>query len=399
MFKIGGSFMYNDNEVLYGVRDLDEDIRKREALLEKLQSLPQDAQWDEVADQLYDVNRSWKRIAYWDSAYEDKLIEAYEERLDHFYRKRKALLSSYQAAKEALIARTKELVEGERLHLASEEMQQLMEEWKQIPSAGKSADDALWEDFRNARQSFYDRRQEQWKDLQEKFAYALEVKQKLIAEAEAMMHAEDWNATSEKYRQLMQQWKEVGSAGKEHEDRLWEAFQTSRQTFYDRRAAYYERLREQQSENYEQKQSLIQQAKEVVEEQEFTREQTEKMKALGADWKKIGSCGKEKDDQVWEIFRGVMDAYFQGLTRWNQQRHMQWRQRMVDQKTRKQELIQNQKRQIRRMQEEIIGLIGEKAILDMEDRIAEKEEFIEKLEAEIAEIEQRLLQDDNKHQE
>ena len=91
-----------------------------------------------------------------------------------------------------------------------------------------------------------------------------------------------------------------------------------------------------------------------------------------------------------------MDAYFDGLTQWNQQRHMEWRQRMIDQKARKQELIQNQKRQIRRMQDEIVGLIGEKAIQDMEERIQEKEEFIKRLEEEVSQLEERLTNDQNK---
>lgn len=42
---------------------------------------------------------------------------------------------------------------------------------------------------------------------------------------------------------------------------------------------------------------------------------------------------------------------------------------MVEARTRKQELIQNQKRQIQRMKEEMVGLLGQRAIDDMQDRI------------------------------
>ena len=85
-----------------------------------------------------------------------------------------------------------------------------------------------------------------------------------------------------------------------------------------------------------------------------------------------------------------MDAYFNGLKQWNEQKHQQWRQRMMDARSRKQELVQNQKRQIKRMQDEMVGLLGQRAIDEMEERIEEKKEFIQQLEEELADIEKRL---------
>ena len=79
-----------------------------------------------------------------------------------------------------------------------------------------------------------------------------------------------------------------------------------------------------------------------------------------------------------------------GLKQWNEQKHQQWRQRMMDARSRKQELVQNQKRQIKRMQDEMVGLLGQRAIDEMEERIEEKKEFIQQLEEELADIEKRL---------
>lgn len=63
---------------------------------------------------------------------------------------------------------------------------------------------------------------------------------------------------------------------------------------------------------------------------------------------------------------------------------------MMDARSRKQELVQNQKRQIKRMQDEMVGLLGQRAIDEMEERIEEKKEFIQQLEEELADIEKRL---------
>ena len=117
------------------------------------------------------------------------------------------------------------------------------------------------------------------------------------------------------------------------------------------------------------------------------------MKQLQVDWKQIGSCGKAKDDEIWNEFRGLMDKYFDGLKAMNEQKHAQWRDRLIEIRNRKQDMIQDQKRQIKRMQDDIIGLLGERAIQDMEDRIEDKKEFIAELEEEVAELEQRLNDD------
>lgn len=384
--------MYQENDDMLEVSDFDEDIHRREALIEEAKSIPASADWNEVMHQINDLRRRWRRIHYWDSAYEEKLAEEFDQYIDAFYAKRNEIYQSAQKLKEDLIAQAKKTALSEEWNQATEEMNALMQQWKASGSAGKEKDDALWEQFNEARQQFFDRKHAHWEELQGKFENARQVKENLIEQAAALADSQEWQKTSEKFRQLMDEWKAVGSAGREHEDALWEKFNASRQKFYEQRNAHYDELHAVQGERYEQKKKLVEKAKEIESSQSYTRENTQAMKDLGAEWKQIGSCGKEHEDQIWKEFRSVMDTYFDGLKQWNEQRHLQWRQRMQDARARKLELIQNQKRQIQRMKEDIVGLLGQRAIDDMQDRIEEKEEFIEKLEAEVADIDQTLSQ-------
>ena len=117
------------------------------------------------------------------------------------------------------------------------------------------------------------------------------------------------------------------------------------------------------------------------------------MKELGREGKGVGPCGKDREDTIWQEFRSVMDAYFHGLKEWNEQKHANWRNRMLDIRNRKADLILKQKQQIKRMQADMVGLLGERAIADMEDAIADKEAFIQELEEEIADIDAKLEND------
>lgn len=382
--------MYQENDDMLEVNDFDEDIRRREELIEEAKNIPADADWNEVMHQVNDLRRRWRRIQYWDSAYEETLAEEFDSYIDAFYAKRREFYQSAQKLKEELIEQARKVALSEEWNQATEEMNALMQQWKAAGSAGKETDDALWEQFNAARQQFFDRKHEHWEQLQGKFENARQVKENLIEQAAALEDSQEWQKTSEKFRKLMDEWKAVGSAGREHEDALWEKFNSSRQKFYERRNAHYDELHQEQGERYDAKKKLVAQAKEIANARSYTRENTKVMKDLGVEWKKVGSCGKEHEDQIWKEFRSIMDEYFDGLKQWNEQRHSQWRQRMQDARARKLELIQNQKRQIQRMKEEMVGLLGQRAIDDMQDRIDEKEDFIEQLEAEVADIDRSL---------
>ena len=382
--------MYQENDDMLEVNDFDEDIRRREELIEEAKNIPADADWNEVMHQVNDLRRRWRRIQYWDSAYEETLAEEFDSYIDAFYAKRREFYQSAQKLKEELIEQARKVALSEEWNQATEEMNALMQQWKAAGSAGKETDDALWEQFNAARQQFFDRKHEHWEQLQGKFENARQVKENLIEQAAALEDSQEWQKTSEKFRKLMDEWKAVGSAGREHEDALWEKFNNSRQKFYERRNAHYDELHQVQGERYDAKKKLVAQAKEIADARSYTRENTKVMKDLGVEWKKVGSCGKEHEDQIWKEFRSIMDEYFDGLKQWNEQRHSQWRQRMQDARARKLELIQNQKRQIQRMKEEMVGLLGQRAIDDMQDRIDEKEDFIEQLEAEVADIDKSL---------
>ena len=381
--------MYNDHDE-FEVNDYDEDIRRREALIEEAKNIEISSDWNTVFREISDLKRKWKRIPYWDSAYEETLMEQFDGYMDAFYAKRREGYESNQAIKQELIERARSVSVSNNWNQATEEMNELMQQWKASGTAGKESDDALWEEFNAARQTFFDRKHEHWENMQTKFSNAKEVKEGLIAEAAALADSIEWNKTGEKFRVMMDQWKAAGSAGREHEDRLWNAFNESRQKFYDKRSAYYDQLHEQQDGKYEEKRKLVERAAEIAQRKEYTRENTDVMKNLSKEWKGIGSCGKEREDEIWKEFRAVMDSYFDGLRNWNEQRHAQWRQRMQEARARQQELILDQQRQIKHMQEEIVGLIGQRAIDDMEDRIEDKKEFIRELEEELADIDKSL---------
>ena len=384
---------YENNDVYEeDVRDFDVDTEQRKALIEEAKQIEDTGDWSALNRELSDLQRRWRRIYYWESAYEDTLEEEFDALIDKFYAKRRELYASVEETKKDLIKQAKALTNSTDWNRATEAMKDLMTQWKAAGSAGKEKDDVLWEEFNAARNTFFDRKHTHWEDMQTKFEQARKVKEELIEEAKKLEDSTAWQASGNAFKELFARWKEAGSAGREYEDDLWNAFHASRQKFYAARDAYYDELHEKQDALYQQKEELLAKAKEIAENTLFTREDTAAMKQLSVDWKAVGFTGKERDDEIWKAFRDVMDTYFAGLKQFNESKHAQWRQRMEDRRMRKTELIQEQKRQIQRIERDMVALLGERAIEDAKERIADKEDFIKTLEAEIEELDKALAQ-------
>ena len=110
---------------------------------------------------------------------------------------------------------------------------------------------------------------------------------------------------------------------------------------------------------------------------------------LTKEWKTIGSAG-EAENAIWEEFRNVNDEYFNGLREYNEKKQVEWRNRMQEARARKQELLNNQKRQLKRMQDGLVGLISQREVDEQNERIEDKKDFIAQLEEDLAELDAKL---------
>ena len=142
-------------------------VRNGYGAVKRLQSACKD--WNEDFKTVMDIQRKWRRIHYWESAYEDSLMEEFEQFVDGFFGKRNAEYKAHEDVKKALIERARKAAVSEDWDKASEDMKVLMDEWKACPSAGREKDDVLWEEFNSERQKFFDRKHAHWEDMQAKF--------------------------------------------------------------------------------------------------------------------------------------------------------------------------------------------------------------------------------------
>ena len=307
--------MAENREMFNEVIDQEEDINLRKQLVEEVKSIPSDADWNTISSTIQNLKRRWRRINYWESALEDSLEEEFEAAVDALYSKRNAVMANSKVLKEELIARAKTVAETNNFNQGTNEM-----------------------------------------------------------------------------NELLNQWKAAGSCGKETDDALWEQFNAARQAFYDARNAHFDAQRAENAKRAEAKAELVKAAQAIADEKFYSRENSDKIKNLNAQWKTIGFAGKEQEDALWAQFRAAADSYFEGLKQYNQSRRDQWMMRMQENRARKLDLIAKQKNQLKRMEQELGYILSQSAVDEMKEDIEDKKAFIAELEEELAELDKRIAE-------
>lgn len=367
-----------------------DDISKKEEILKEAKEIPADADYKDVMPTISALQKKWRRIGEGESAYEESLRKQFDEVLDVFYAKQKEVLKDVVTAKEELIKKAEALVDSKDLNKATNEINALFDEWKKLGYTDKKTDDELWAKFNTARQSFYDNRHELREQMAAKMQDAVKVKEELITKAEELADSTSWKKTTEAMDALMEEWKAAGYAGKEHNDELWDKFRAARKKFYDARSDFYAKQNAEFAEKVKSKQELIEKAKAIVEQNAYSRENSDKLKELSAAWKEVGFSGRDKEEKLWNEFKGTLDTYYAGLKAFNEQKHTDWLNRMESVKNRKVDMIEKQKKQLTWMERELTSVIGEAAFEEMQLDIEDKKAFIEQLEAELKELEDKI---------
>ncbi len=221
------------------------------ALAEKAEALADSTQWKATGEAMEELMGAWKQAGSAGREEDEALWQRFHAARSTFFARRgehyselKHTRAASREAKESVIARAEVLATSSEWKATGEAFNELMEEWKQAGSAGREHDEELWQRFSAARQQFFSRRSEHFGELKRIHAAAREAKESIIARAEELATSTEWRETGDAYAALMDEWKQAGSAGRDHDEELWQRFRGARQQFYDRREAAFAEQRQ-----------------------------------------------------------------------------------------------------------------------------------------------------------
>jgi Domain of Unknown Function (DUF349) len=237
----------------------------------------------------------------------DKLSAVAEEKAG-------AARAAKDAARVEAIARKTTLVEeAERLgaegtgwKTAGDRLKEILEEWKTIHGVDKKTDGDLWKRYAAARDAFARRRGAHFANLDSARKQAQGRKDELVAEAESLMESSDWNATANRLKELMAEWKAAPRTAKETEQRLWERFRAAQDAFFTRRSEVFSARDAELRGNLDRRQALVTEA-EALDVNADPKAAQAKLREIQGQWHDTGRVPRELAGNLDRRLRTVED--------------------------------------------------------------------------------------------
>jgi hypothetical protein len=196
---------------------------RKEALAEEAERIgAESTQWKAGGDRLRTILEEWKTIRGGDRKSDEVLWRRFSKARDAFVRRRGAHFAELDRQRIGARNRKEELVvEAEKLASSTDwgatasRFRNLMAEWKAAGRAPKEADDALWQRFRTAQESFFSARSAAFAGRDSELERNIARKEELVAAAERIDPSGDIDAARAALRSIQERWETVGKVPRE----------------------------------------------------------------------------------------------------------------------------------------------------------------------------------------
>ena len=208
-------------------------------LLDKKEILAANKELDKLSDDFRKAGRAGSKEQ------DDELWNEFRQVKDEFYAKKKAFFEELdkanaekRAKKEDIIERAKEVINVENIREANAQMDALRKEWKEVGYSGKG-DEYLWKDFARVMDEFQEKKKERHHEMLKLFEERAAKKEELIKRARIMLaNSEFTEEEIAKVKELRNEYKAVGFAGKEKDDDLYQRFNEIVQKYFEEMKFY-----------------------------------------------------------------------------------------------------------------------------------------------------------------
>ena len=134
-------------------------------------------------------------------------------------------------------------------------------------------------------------------------------KEKLVQEAEGLVDSVNWKATTEKLKQLLEEWKKAPRLDKKTDADLWKRFSSSRNKFDKRRRTHFAGLDSEHKKVAAAKELIVKEAESLINSKDWLKT-AQKFKSLMDQWKASGRGKKSADTALWNRFKAAQDTFF-----------------------------------------------------------------------------------------
>lgn len=142
---------------------------------------------------------------------------------------------------------------------------------------------------------------------------AMEKRKQLVEEAEKLIDSKQWKNTTQRFKDIVEEWKKLPHGSKSDEQALWKRFSTARSSFDKARRQYFSTLESTRKEATKIKSEIVEQAKKISDSKDWN-DTANKFRNLMSKWKSAPILERKEEQKLWKEFKIAQDAFFAART-------------------------------------------------------------------------------------
>ena len=304
-------------------QEMKANLAKKEALLEKLQTLVEKAsQGTPEVNEFKALQTEWKDIKNVPQENVTSLWKKYQLLVEQFYdvlkinhEFREYDFKKNLEIKTRLCESAEALKNEEDVINAFRQLQQLHNEFRETGPVSPELREEIWTRFKTASTIVNRRHQEHFEAKKELEKDNLDKKAAICEQIEAINNStltsyQAWNNATEQILQLQAQWKEIGFAPQKMNLKIFERFRAACDEFFKQKSEFFKESKNALTNNLEHKKALCELAEQLMESEEW-KATADKLTKIQKEWKEIGPVPQKHSEALWKRFVTACDTFFE----------------------------------------------------------------------------------------
>jgi hypothetical protein len=268
------------------------------------------------------LQEEWRYIGPVDREASEDIWNRFKTEVDKVYaqiKEKTEVLESVRqenlAKKQELLVKAKEMADFKTTRIKdwmeqSLAANELMEAWRKIGHVPMSVRDQVWNEFREARNSFFNNKNVFFKSMHAERNANLKAKEELCVRAETIAaNPIDWAKLTEEIKKLQEDWKKIGMAPEKVNDAVWKRFRSACDSFFEKKSERYASQQQEQIQNLEAKTALIEKL-EALSNSEQENNLFNELRQIQSEWNGIGYVPAKNKDAITKKYNELLDKLY-----------------------------------------------------------------------------------------
>lgn len=307
-------------------------LEQKNLLCEKAEQLTQAENVNEALEQLTKLHDEYRNIGPVPKEEKEKLWDRFKKASDIIYERKRAYAEEFKkqlkdnmAAKQEYCSKVEEFAAytSDRIkdwNVKTKELLDLQAEWEKIGPLPKEVAKSINKQFWTGFKQFFANKNKFFEAIEAQRSTNLAAKVAICEQAEALKDSTEWDATTEAFKKLQEEWKEVGPVPESQREKLYERFKAACDHFFERRRNRKASADKEFDDNYAKKLALCRELEALAKDKVQDVAKAEDIKAR---YMAIGFVPRNKMNDIQDHFVQASDKFFDQLSLKDEERELQ----------------------------------------------------------------------------